>query len=52
LGIVLHKEPKLKNSIMFCGWPGIGNIGITAIDTLRGLLGETRDSHEWHEDKR
>lgn len=38
MGIELYKEPKLENSIMFCGWPGIGNIGITAIDTLRGLL--------------
>jgi len=38
LGIELYKEPKLENSIMFCGWPGIGNVGITAIDTLRGVL--------------
>jgi proteasome assembly chaperone (PAC2) family protein len=38
LGIELYKEPKLENSIMFCGWPGIGNIGITAIDALRGAL--------------
>ena len=39
MGIKLYKEPELKNSIMFCGWPGIGNIGINAIDTLRGVLG-------------
>lgn len=38
LGIEFYKEPQLENSIMFCGWPGIGNIGITAIDTLRGVL--------------
>lgn len=38
MGIELYKEPKLENSIMFCGWPGIGNIGINAIDTLRGVL--------------
>jgi proteasome assembly chaperone (PAC2) family protein len=38
MGIKLYKEPELENSIMFCGWPGIGNIGITAIDTLRGIL--------------
>ena len=38
MGIKLYKEPKLKNSIMLCGWPGIGNIGINAIDTLRGVL--------------
>jgi len=37
--IKLYKEPALENSILFCGWPGIGNIGIIAIDTLRGVLG-------------
>jgi proteasome assembly chaperone (PAC2) family protein len=34
----LYKKPRLKDAIMFCGWPGIGNIGITAIDTLRRML--------------
>jgi hypothetical protein len=38
MGVILYKEPKLKNSIMFCGWPGIGNIGINAIDNLRAVL--------------
>ena len=38
MGVILYKEPKLKNSIMFCGWPGIGNIGINAIDNLRTVL--------------
>jgi len=38
MGIRLYKEPELKNSIMLCGWPGIGNIGIFAIDTLRRAL--------------
>jgi proteasome assembly chaperone (PAC2) family protein len=38
MGIILCKEPKLKNSLMFCGWPGIGNIGLFAIDTLRRAL--------------
>ncbi len=38
MGIKLYKEPELKNSIMLCGWPGIGNVGITAIDALRGVL--------------
>ena len=38
MGVVLYKEPKLKNSIMLCGWPGIGNIGINAIDNLRTVL--------------
>lgn len=38
MGIKLYREPKLKNPIMFCGWPGIGNIGIIAINTLVGAL--------------
>jgi len=38
MGIRLYKEPKLKNVLMFCGWPGIGNIGLFAIDTLRKAL--------------
>jgi len=35
MGIRLYSEPELKDPVMFCGWPGIGNIGIIAIDTLR-----------------
>jgi len=38
MGVKLYKEPELKDSIMFCGWPGIGNIGINAINTLRRVL--------------
>lgn len=38
MAIKLNKEPELKAPVMFCGWPGIGNIGIIAIDTLRGVL--------------
>jgi len=38
MGVKLYKQPELKDSIMFCGWPGIGNIGISAIDTLRAVL--------------
>ncbi|MFQ6035077.1 MAG: PAC2 family protein [Sedimentisphaerales bacterium] len=38
MAVKLHYEPELKDTIMFCGWPGIGNIGILAIDTLKGLL--------------
>ena len=38
MAVKLYKEPELKDSILFCGWPGIGNIGLLAIDTLRGLL--------------
>jgi hypothetical protein len=38
MGIKLYKEPELKKPMMFVGWPGIGNIGIMAVDTLRSLL--------------
>lgn len=38
MGIKLYREPQLREPILFCGWPGIGNIGLTAIDTLRGVL--------------
>jgi uncharacterized protein len=35
LGIVLHHEPELHNPDMVVGWPGIGNVGIITIETLR-----------------
>ncbi|MFC1940359.1 PAC2 family protein [Chloroflexota bacterium] len=38
LGISLYKEPKLEKPEMVACWPGIGNIGIIAIDTLRGQI--------------
>jgi proteasome assembly chaperone (PAC2) family protein len=38
VGIRLHKEPQLENPILVASWPGIGNIGIIAVDTLRGIL--------------
>ena len=45
MGVVFDKEPKLKNSIMLCGWPGIGNIGINAINTLREMLQAEEFAH-------
>jgi proteasome assembly chaperone (PAC2) family protein len=38
MGIRLYQEPQLENPIMIASWPGIGNIGIIAVDTLRGIL--------------
>jgi len=38
MGIKFFKEPKLKKAELLCGWPGIGNIGLIAIDTLKGVL--------------
>jgi proteasome assembly chaperone (PAC2) family protein len=38
MGIRLHKRPQLENPVLIASWPGIGNIGIIAVDTLRGLV--------------
>jgi proteasome assembly chaperone (PAC2) family protein len=39
MGVVLFNKPQLENPIMVASWPGIGNIGIIAVDTLRGMVG-------------
>ena len=38
MGIKLYKKPKLENPIMFVGWPGIGNIGLIAVNTLKSIV--------------
>jgi len=38
MGIRLYDKPKLENPVLIAGWPGIGNIGITAVDTLREMV--------------
>ena len=38
MGIRLYEEPKLENPILIASWPGIANIGIVAVDTLREAL--------------
>ncbi len=38
MGIRLHQEPQLQNPILVASWPGIGNIGLIAVDTLRATL--------------
>lgn len=38
MGIRLFEEPELQKPDMILGWPGIGNIGIIAVDTLRGQV--------------
>ncbi len=38
MGIRLLEEPVLERPELICGWPGIGNIGLIAVDTLRGVL--------------
>lgn len=36
--IKFFQEPQLENPSLVAGWPGIGNIGIIAVDTLKTLL--------------
>ena len=38
MGLRLYQTPQLETPILVAGWPGIGNIGLTAVDTLRGML--------------
>jgi len=38
MGIKLYKRPDLEKPMMFVGWPGIGNIGILAVNALKDIL--------------
>ncbi|MEO0226552.1 MAG: PAC2 family protein [candidate division WOR-3 bacterium] len=38
MGVRIYREPSLRNPVLLCGWPGIGKIGLVAIDTLREQL--------------
>ena len=38
MGVVLYREPTLDNPVMIACWPGIGNIGIIAVDALRRMV--------------
>ena len=38
MGIKFYKEPELHKPYLIAAWPGIGNIGLIAVDTLRGML--------------
>ncbi|MDP2920248.1 MAG: PAC2 family protein [Dehalococcoidia bacterium] len=35
MALILHREPALTNPDMIVGWPGIGNIGLITVDTIR-----------------
>jgi len=35
MGLILHREPDLNSPDMLIGWPGIGNIGLITVDTIR-----------------
>lgn len=38
MAIKLYREPKLERPDLICGWPGIGRIGIMAVDYLRRAI--------------
>jgi uncharacterized protein len=38
MGVRLYQEPKLVNPVLVASWPGIGNIGIMAVDMLRRMV--------------
>jgi hypothetical protein len=38
VGIKFYREPKLDKPDMLASWPGIGNIGLIAIDALRNQI--------------
>lgn len=48
--VKFYKEPKLENPILIACWPGIGNIGLLAVDTLRRMLEaeEFGEIEPWH----
>ncbi len=38
MGVKLYKEPQLEKPALIASWPGIGNIGLIAVDTLREMV--------------
>jgi hypothetical protein len=50
MGVRLYAEPKLHEPEMVACWPGIGNAGLIAVDTLRGQLGAEQmgEVEGWH----
>lgn len=41
MGYKIYTRPKLKNPLLIASWPGIGNIGLIAVDYLRQQLSAT-----------
>jgi proteasome assembly chaperone (PAC2) family protein len=35
MSLILHREPDLNSPDLLVGWPGIGNIGLITVDTIR-----------------
>ncbi|MBE0431108.1 MAG: PAC2 family protein [Dehalococcoidia bacterium] len=39
MGVAFCRRPELEDPVLIASWPGIGNIGVIAVDALRGMLG-------------
>ncbi len=50
MGIKLYREPRIENPVLVASWPGIGNIGIIAVDALRQIFEaeEFAEIEPWH----
>ena len=50
MAVKFYKQPKLENPILVACWPGIGNMGLLAVDTLRRMLEaeEFGEIEPWH----
>jgi uncharacterized protein len=42
MALRLFTEPKMENPVMLASWPGIGNIGLVAADTVRVQLAASK----------
>ncbi len=38
MGITFYKEPVLEKPVLVCSWPGIGRIGVLAVDYLKRTI--------------
>lgn len=38
MSVRLYKELELESPVMLCGWAGIGNVGLVAVNTMRRLV--------------
>ena len=45
MAYIEEERPPVRNPVLLCGWPGIGNVGIMAVDGLRIALGAKEFGH-------
>jgi proteasome assembly chaperone (PAC2) family protein len=38
MSVKIYRKPEVENPVLVACWPGIGNIGVIAVDTLRGTV--------------